>query len=139
MLAIGSAAGRRSHPERYGIGGVGRDGSDSAKHQGRKGDEAAAARDRVQRAAESTGKKQEIAVCRPKYKMYHGRGCELESLRILSLLFHGARPLSSHRAVVEVLRDGVVPIADFHLSDLAVLAKAGPSSERSRRQNMWAG
>jgi len=69
MLAIRSAAGRRSHPERYGIGGVGR-WSDSAKHQGRKGDEAAAARDRVQRAAESTGKNRKIAVCRPKYKMY---------------------------------------------------------------------
>jgi hypothetical protein len=59
MLAVGAAAGRDSHPERNGVGGVGGNGSDSRKKERGKGDEAAAARHCIERAAESSSKKQE--------------------------------------------------------------------------------
>ena len=59
MSTISAGAGRHSHPKRHGIGGVGCDGSDSAEQQSREGDEAAAARDRVKRAAERARDKQE--------------------------------------------------------------------------------
>ena len=59
MLAIGAGAGRDSYPERDGIGGIGRDGSDSGEHERGEGDEAAASSDGVERSAESTGEEQE--------------------------------------------------------------------------------
>jgi len=58
VLAIGSGTCCRSDPERDRIGGVRRDGSDSAEKQCWESDKTASAGDGVKRAAESSREKQ---------------------------------------------------------------------------------
>ena len=76
MSAISAGTGRHSHPKRHGIGGVGCDGSDSAEQQSREGDEAAAARDRVKRAAERASEKKEDSGFEAQVPDVSRLGCE---------------------------------------------------------------
>jgi len=59
MLAIRACARRDSNPKRNRVGGVRGNGSDSAEHQRRKGDETSASSNGIQRSAKRPSKKQE--------------------------------------------------------------------------------
>ena len=59
VLSIRAGTGGHAHPERHRVGGVRLDGRDAAEHECREGDKAAAAGDRVQRAAQNSGDKKE--------------------------------------------------------------------------------
>ena len=59
VLAIGAGTGGHAHPERHRVGGVRLDGRDTAKHKCGEGNEAAAAGDRIERAAQNSGEEKE--------------------------------------------------------------------------------
>ena len=59
VLAIGAGTGGHAHPERNRVGGVRLDGRDTAEHERRESDKAAATGDRVQSAAQDSGEEKE--------------------------------------------------------------------------------
>ena len=59
FLAIRHHAGNRRRPQGHTTGGVGQNRIQPAMHQSRKGDEAAAASDRIERAGQQTGAAQQ--------------------------------------------------------------------------------
>src|SRR5262249_31706838 len=57
-ILVGASAGRRAHPQRQGVRRISRNRRHSAKKQRRKRNEAAAPRDRIDRAAQRSRKKE---------------------------------------------------------------------------------